>query len=231
VRATPAEVVGRPFPEASTPPTAWVVLPTGAALVVGSTQPPPRPGEQAVVRRRSGGGAVLVAPTSPLWVEVFVPTGDGLSSRQVDRAAWWLGEAWAEALAAVGVVGARVHRGGLEGGPWSRAVCFAGLGPGEVTLPARPGPARAARPSGRPAGPPGGAGRAGGPKVVGLAQRRTRAGALFQCAALLTWDPGPLVRALDLPPEAEEDLAGVAAGIGGTGDGLLAAFLAALARR
>jgi hypothetical protein len=36
----------------------------------------------------------------------------------------------------------------------------------------------------------------GGAKVVGLAQRRTRAGARFQCAVPTRWDPAPLVDAL-----------------------------------
>ena len=65
------------------------------------------------------------------------------------------------------VADAVVHRGGLVATPWSRQVCFAGLGPGEVTV----------------------AGR----KVVGVAQRRTRHGARFQVAALLRWDPAALV--------------------------------------
>ena len=55
---------------------------------------------------------------------------------------------------------------------WSRVVCFAGLGPGEVTLEGR--------------------------KVVGMEQRRGRGGALFQCAVPLRWDPGRLVALLAL---------------------------------
>jgi hypothetical protein len=53
-------------------------------------------------------------------------------------------------------------------------VCFAGLGPGEVTVDGR--------------------------KAVGIAQRRTRAGSLFQCAVPLRWDGARLARALVLGP-------------------------------
>jgi hypothetical protein len=67
-----------------------------------------------------------------------------------------------------------VHRGGLVTAPWSGLVCFAGLGAGEVTL------------------------GEGGPKVVGVSQRRTRAVARFQCAVLLRWDPARLLAAARL---------------------------------
>jgi lipoate-protein ligase A len=181
----PPEAFARPWPD---PPvrTVWIVETTRPALVLGSTQPalPHPPGAIEVVRRRSGGGAVLVEPGNVLWVDVFVPAGDPLWEVDVGRAFLWLGEAWAAALA---VHGATVHHGALCHNPWSRQVCFAGLGPGEVTV--------------------------GGAKVVGMAQRRTRAGALFQCAALRAWDPAPLVALLGLPPRAAADLAHVARGV------------------
>lgn len=149
---------------------------TGTAVVLGSTQ---RPGVVAtagveVTRRRTGGGAVLVEPGRLVWADLVVPAGDGLWVADVGRASWWLGRAWAAALADVGVGGGLVHRGGLVRSAWSSLVCFAGLGPGEVTV--------------------------GGRKVVGLAQRRTREGALFQCAVPLAWDPRPLLAVLDLSP-------------------------------
>ena len=128
-----------------------------------------------VVRRRSGGGAVLVEPGRLVWAEVVVPVDDPLWEADVGRASWWLGRAWAAALADLGVGPALVHEAGLVHSEWSRAVCFAGLGPGEVTV--------------------------GGRKVVGLAQRRTRRGALLQCAVPLEWDPLPLLGVLDLAPE------------------------------
>ncbi len=149
-----------------------------------------------VVRRRSGGGAVLVVPGEVLWIDVIVPSGDPLWADDVGRAFHWLGDVWAAALAERGIEG-EVHKGPLVRTPWSAAVCFAGLGPGEVTV--------------------------DGKKVVGISQRRTRAAARFQCAALGRWDPGGLAALLVDVPASE--LAEVAAGVGVSLDDLLAAFL------
>ena len=165
----------RPWPTPAVP-TAWVVVPTDSAVVLGSTQPgsvvvPGTP----TVRRGSGGGAVLVEPGGLVWVDVLVPAGDRLWEPDVGRAFAWLGAAWTGALADAGVGGARPHDGPLVATPWSALVCFAGLGPGEVTL--------------------------DGAKVVGMSQRRTRAGALFQSAALLDWRPRRLLDRLALPDD------------------------------
>lgn len=133
-----------------------------------------------VVRRRSGGGAVLVEPGGVVWVDVELPRGDPLWHDDVGRAAWWLGECWAAALADVGVAGELgVHRGGLVRTRWSDLVCFAGLGPGEVT-------------------------DGTGAKLVGIAQRRTRAGARLQCAVPLTWDPKKMAILLGRPEVATD---------------------------
>ncbi len=137
-----------------------------------------------VVRRRSGGGAVLVEPGDLAWVDVTVPTGDPLADDDVGRAMWWLGDVWAEALARLGAPGAEVHRGPLVTTAWSRTVCFAGLGPGELTF--------------------------GGSKVVGISQRRTRAGARFQCAVPLRWCPERVVSLLSPPRPTLADLPPVA---------------------
>ncbi len=152
------------------------------ALVLGSTQ---AQGDAAlggtaatgidVGRRRSGGGAVLVAPGQLVWVEVHIERDDPLWEADVGRAFWWLGDVWARALADLGIAAVEVHRGALVATRWSSTVCFAGLGPGEVT--------------------------AGTAKVVGLSQRRTREGATFSCAALLDWEPGDLLDLLALEPE------------------------------
>jgi hypothetical protein len=56
--------------------------------------------------------------------------------------------------------------------PWSRRVCFAGLGAGEVVVGPR--------------------------KLVGISQRRTRDGARFQCVVHRSWDPVPLLGLLAL---------------------------------
>lgn len=155
--------------------------------------------DSAVVRgsqRPSGGGAVLVGPGDPLWVDVVVPRGDALWCDDVGRAFWWLGEAWAAA------VGGTAHRGALVRTRWSAQVCFAGLGPGEVTI--------------------------GGRKAVGLAQRRTREGALFQCAVHRTWDPWTLAAGLGLPSSVGNELADVVVPMGDRLDSIEAAFLEGL---
>jgi lipoate-protein ligase A len=176
------------------------LVPDVPAIVLGSTQRDEVDTGLAVVRRRSGGGAVLVGPDDPLWVDVDLPVDDPLWDDDVGRSFRWLGETWASALADLGVT-ADVHLGAFEPGPWGRTVCFAGRGPGEVFV--------------------------AGAKVVGLAQRRTRASARFQCAVPARWDPEPLVAAL-VPPEdqdrARADLAAIARGPGVGPSALFAAF-------
>lgn len=127
-----------------------------------------------VARRASGGSAVLVGPGLQVWLDVVVPAGDPLWCDDVSRAAGWIGDAWVAALGAVGVSGARAHRGAMHRGPWAERVCFDSLASGEVAVDGR--------------------------KVVGLAQRRTRDWALFQCAVLLEWDPAPLADVVGLGP-------------------------------
>jgi lipoate-protein ligase A len=182
----------------------WVCEATGPALVLGSAQADvgvDHAAGVAVVRRRSGGGAVLVVPGELLWVDLVLPVDDPLWEDDVGRAFHWVGEAWAGALAAMGV-DARVHHGALVRSEWASEVCFAGVGPGEVTVDGR--------------------------KVVGISQRRTRAWARFQCAALARWDPAAIVPLLGLPARAADDLDGVAAGVGVDLDDLLAALLRTL---
>jgi lipoate-protein ligase A len=182
------------------------------ALVLGSTQRDEVVDTGAVaaagvdlVRRRSGGGAVLVDPSTTVWIDVDLPVGDPLWTDDVGRSFGWLGHAWAEALAALGL-DAAVNPGGMCTTPWSRLVCFAGLGPGEVTV--------------------------GGVKAVGLAQRRTRHGARFQTAVNLVWDPAPLIGLLALDPaeraRATTDLREAVVAVPGPADRVVAAFLAAL---
>ena len=179
-------------------PSVRFVEVTRRAVVLGSTQPDDAVDAAAaaaagvdVVRRRSGGGAVLVGPGELLWFDAFVPAADRLSSDDVGRAAHWMGQLWTSALDAVGV-DATWHESGLVTTRWSRLVCFAGLGPGEVCV--------------------------GGAKVVGLSQRRTRTGAWFASAALLRWDPTPLLEVFDLTPaeraHAADELIDVAAPVG-----------------
>ncbi|MGH9272386.1 MAG: lipoate--protein ligase family protein, partial [Ilumatobacteraceae bacterium] len=144
----------------------WVFEVDHTALVVGSAQ---RVDEVVdveaceaagieVVRRRSGGGAVLLEPAAITWFDVIVPAArlrdEGIGD-DIARSMVWMGQHVAVGLDAVGVGAVTVHDGSMVATPWSSVVCFAGIGPGEVLL--------------------------DGVKLVGMSQRRTRAGARFQC--------------------------------------------------
>lgn len=193
----------------------WLLEVERPALVLGSTQGDGVANSAAaaargieIVRRRSGGGAVLLVPGEPLWVDAIVPAGDPLWDEDVGRAAHWFGRAWAGALADLGVQ-ADVHTGPLLRRPWSELVCFAGLGPGEVTV--------------------------GGRKLVGVSQRRTRAVARLQAVVLRRWEPAELAEMLALSASEREELvaalAGAAIGTDVLGiqlDALAAALLARL---
>ena len=183
-------------------------------LVLGSSQSDDvvdwdraRERDVEVVHRRSGGSAVLVEPGAAVWVDITIPAGDRWWDHDVGRAFHWLGAAWTEVLIAGGVL-ARWHDGAMRPTPWSPWVCFAGLGPGEVTV--------------------------GGRKVVGLSQRRTREGALFQCCAALRWEPERLLDLLALGDadraQAAREIAHLASGLGPSVD-LVAGLVDVLARR
>lgn len=173
---------------------ARLVHPRRRALVLGSAQPDADVDRVAcaaagvvVARRRSGGGAVLVGPGEQVWLDVFVPAGDPLFDADVSRAAWWLGRVWAAALAEAGERDVSVHEGAMRAGPFGRRACFAGLGPGEVSV----------------------AGR----KLVGISQRRDRRGAWLFTMALRGGPAGPgpaasLTRLLALPGNERRELLG-----------------------
>lgn len=160
-RAGPAaELHAAPMPDPVVP-AVWVLDATAPALVLGSAQREDHVDAAALeragvdlVRRRSGGGAVFVVPGGSLWIDLLIPRGDPLWDDDVGRAMHWVGAAWSAALHDLGVDG-RVHQGSMVRSEWSGHVCFAGLGPGEVT-------------------------DAEHRKIVGISQRRTRAGARFQ---------------------------------------------------
>jgi lipoate---protein ligase len=142
-----------------------------------------------------------------VWVDVTIPAGDPLWHPDVGRAFHWLGAAWTEVLGSSGVT-CRWHDGPMRKTPWSAWVCFAGLGPGEVTVDGR--------------------------KVVGLSQRRVREAVLFQCCVALRWEPERLLDLLALDDVERSrgavELAGVAAGIG-AGLDVAGGLVNALARR
>jgi lipoate-protein ligase A len=188
----------------------WVLEVTGPAVVLGSTQrddvvdrTAADAAGVAVARRRSGGGAVWVAPGDPIWIDVVVPRGHPLWTDDVGRAFLPIGRAWQAALADVGVGGTHLHEHALACGPLGGTVCFAGRGPGEVLV--------------------------GDAKLVGISQRRTRAGARFQCAVHRRWDPAPLADVLT--DELDRDLlAATGTGLGDDApvDALVRALVAAL---
>jgi lipoate-protein ligase A len=172
-------------------PTVWIFTVDRPAVVLGSTQPDDVVDRDAaaaagieVARRRSGGGAVFLEPGGTSWVDVLLPRGHALWDDDVGRAVYWLGEAWVGAIDD----GAEVHRGGMVCSAVATGACFVGLGPGEVTIGRR--------------------------KAVGISQRRTRAGARFQCVAYERWDPAPLVDLLGLSPEAAAAVEAAGMGLG-----------------
>jgi lipoate---protein ligase len=193
-RGSAGEFHARPFPDPPSPQV-WVFEVDRPAVVLGSTQPDDVVDAAAacaaagveVVRRRSGGGVVLLEPGGIVWFDVIVPAallhgvgvGDDVAASMI-----WLGDHVVAALAELGVSG-QVHRGRMVCSSWCPLVCFAGIGPGEVTL--------------------------GGAKLVGISQRRTRAGSRFQCAVHTRWLPENLVRLLAEPRPSVSELPPVAA--------------------
>lgn len=196
--------------------TVWVHEVDRPALVLGSAQPDhdvdasaARAAGVEVVRRRSGGGAVLLVPGEVVWVDVVVPVGDRWWEADLGRSFAWLGEVWAEALGALGMTGLAVHHGPPRRTAWSDRICFAGVGSGEVTV-------------------------AGGAKVVGLSQRRTRAAARFQSAVLGRFDVDAYAALLAPPRPTAAERATLAAAVAPVTAPLAAvetALLAALAAR
>ncbi len=195
-----------------TPTLRWYRAST-PALVLGRGQAAPDAADALpVVLRPSGGGAVLM-DAALLSLDVLAPSGHPLLAGDLGAVLDRVGAAWALALDDLGVADLTVHLGPAtarrRGTPRERllaAICYATLGRGEVL--------------------------AGGRKVVGLAQRRRRAGALVQCGVLRRWDPAPLLRAFG----AEAADAGVAAAAVGLDDLVDpppsdAAIMAAVTRR
>jgi lipoate---protein ligase len=128
-----------------------------------------------VVHRSSGGGAVMVEPTAQVWIDVWVPRDDPLWDDDVIGSSLWLGRTWVRALERLGADRLAVHEGRATRTEWSDVVCFAGIGPGEVTT--------------------------ANAKVVGVAQRRTRHGARVHSMAALAWEPASLLALLSLGPD------------------------------
>lgn len=167
----------------------------GTAIVLGRGQaPPPSAGASDVrlLTRGSGGGAVLLDPCM-LSLDVALPSGHPLLDGDVATVFAHVGRAWVAGLGDLGITGLRIHEGPgtatRRGDARARllaAVCYATVGRGEVL--------------------------AGDRKLVGLAQRRRRPGALVQCGLLRRWQPGPLLAALGAStddPEIEQAAIGL----------------------
>lgn len=148
--------------------TARFVEVTRSALVLGSSQNPSQVSKAPLERfnaelviRKSGGGAVFLSPMGQLWVDIAIPKTDPLFHGDVGKSFMVIGEIFMEALSSLGGHDLEMHAGRLVGGQLARTICFAGLGPGEITFE--------------------------GAKVVGMSQRRTTQGAVFQCTAYLRY--------------------------------------------
>jgi hypothetical protein len=185
---------------------------TRPALVLGSRQADTEVDDVAVkatgidvVRRRSGGGAVLLLPGRSAWIDVTIGRDDQLWTDDVAVAFHWLGAAWADALRALGM-DVSAHLGRAVETMWSRRVCFAGLGVGEIVIDGR--------------------------KLVGISQRRTRDAARFQCIVHRAWDPVPILGLLALTDDeranAVLELSHVAAGLDAPSEHVLNALVASL---
>ena len=170
----------------------WNVNISNNALVLGSGQRADAVNLEAcaranvdLVHRRTGGGAVFLEIGQHLWVDVVVPVDDGLWSADVVTSSRWIGDAWRRVLLTLGETQLSVHRGRAERSMWSKLVCFAGVGPGEVLT--------------------------NGKKVVGISQRRTKESARFQCFVHRRWAPEKFLPLLNVPRPSIEELAGLVA--------------------
>jgi lipoate-protein ligase A len=161
-------------------PGALAVTFADTTLVLGSAQPEESVDRAActadgvrVLRRGSGGGAVLCDPAL-LEVDVALPAGHPLLVDDVSESYRFLGEAWRDALAELGVDGRMVavdeaRAATDERRAAARVACYAALSPYEVV-------------------------DRDGAKLVGFCQRRRRGAALYQCGLACGRDPGDVAR-------------------------------------
>jgi 5-methylcytosine-specific restriction endonuclease McrA len=154
--------------------TLGVLRSTEPLVVLGARQPPLELDADALIRdgigtrrRRGGGGAVLLRP-GDRWVELWLRAPPGPRDHDVRSAAYFIGSCWQEALATHGVA-ADLHRGALRDAAQGAVACFAGLGPGELTV--------------------------RGHKVLGISQWRVREGSLIS-SVLAVEPPSDLLRYL-----------------------------------
>jgi lipoate-protein ligase A len=139
-----------------------------------------------VVARHSGGGAVWLTP-DVLSLDVLLPAGHPWLTDELSTVFRQVGRRWRDALVGLGVDDLTVYDGpstarrrGTAREQLLAAVCYATRGRGEVLWRRR--------------------------KLVGLAQRRRRAGAMVQCGLLRRWEPRQLLTSLGAAPDDAEIL-------------------------
>ena len=155
-------------------PYAHLCIPFSSAVVIGSTQDLATLDAESgylkafeVVRRHSGGGAVAVIPGELVWVNIGIPKGNELWCEDVASSSLWLGRVWENVLKEFGITQSQVVATGPSNPSMGRIACFGSTSPGEVHV--------------------------GDKKIVGISQRRTREGSVFQSAMLLVWRPELLI--------------------------------------
>lgn len=187
--AGPALLAG--LEQSRTPALRWYGI-APPALLLGSAQRPEELDLAAcaaqgvhVHRRRSGGGAVL-SDNTLLLLDLALPRDHPLYRADVTESYRWIGEIWAATLRDIGldaspisVPAARVDTAAID--PLLRRVCFGGRSPYETLV--------------------------GGRKVVGLAQVRRRAGALYQAGVYLRWSPGRSAQLMAATSQQRDELA------------------------
>jgi lipoate-protein ligase A len=136
-------------------------------------------------RRRSGGGAVL-SDEALLLLDLALPRDHPLYRDDVTESYRWIGEVWAAALRDLGLDASPISIGAARADtaaidPLLRRVCFGGRSPYETLVGQR--------------------------KVVGLAQIRRRAGALYQAGVYLRWSPKHSADLIAATPQQRDELA------------------------
>lgn len=114
----------------------------------------------------------MLVPGEVTWIDVIVPVGTAGWSDDVHGPMVWLGRHLADVITALtGADDVVVHEGAMRSTPWSKQICFDGVGAGELLLEGR--------------------------KLVGISQRRTRHAARLQCCWYASYVPESLLELLD----------------------------------
>jgi len=184
--------------EAGQPATLYWSMAQPAGLVLGFSQKPTVLNQEIleehplpIYHRRAGGTAVLVGPQL-LSLDVVLPAGHPLILADIIESYRWFGEAWTQALLALGIQTrtispdeAHEQRILLKQSETNqreallRRACYGSLSPYEVVVGQR--------------------------KLVGLDMIRRRVGTLLQAGILLHWETETLAQLLGHSPK-EQDI-------------------------